>query len=291
MELVCYLSNFLVIGTEATDTKGGGWIRNKIPLSVAGLSIEIYQEPEFINAKKSELSGQFVESSRLIVKNVSGSDVEYVVEVVRKISYLLSFAICSEVIFYGWSLEGAHRSKFWSARGKYCYFRPPFCCVDTSRIKDLVEDCFDSYSKVFDKRDLNVVIDLFNTPEVSNLQIELKLATLFILLENLKSSYARSRGYVYKGGYYWSKDGKRYSFQSLLVEMFYSVGMSVSLKKIKNLRNEIIHSGLSQLSFEDQFSIYGSCRDMVTEYILRLVEFKGDFSLYEGRGLHSKKIS
>ncbi|BCV50601.1 hypothetical protein [Shewanella algae] len=291
MELVCYLSNLLVMGIETTDTETGGWVRNKISLTVAGLRIDIYQEPEFINAKKSELRGQFIESTKLIVKDIDENDIDYAVAVVKKISNLLSFATCSEVSFYGWNIKGTHRSHMWSVRARYCYFRPPFCCVDTSLIKMLIETCFDSYSEIHEQRDLNVVVDLLNTPEVNNLQVELKLATLFILLENLKSSYAKSSGYKYKDGFYWSVDNKKYFFQSLLLEMFKAVGMDVNLKKIKNLRNEIIHSGLSQLPYDEQLAIYANCRDIVTEYILRLVGYKGEFSPYESRGLHLKKIA
>ncbi|MDW1996245.1 hypothetical protein R7R34_12200 [Vibrio sp. 299] len=291
MNLVCYLSNFLVLGIETTSTETGGWVRNKICLSIAGLNVEIVQEPEFINARKSDLRGQFLESTKLIVKNIDESDIDSVVEVVEKISVLLSFATCSEVSFYAWNIEGTNKSHIWATRGKYYYFRPPFCCVDISHIKHLIESCFDTYSTLYEQRSLNVVVDIFNTPEVNNLQIELKLATLFILLENLKSSYAKCKGYKYKNGSYWSESNEKYYFQTLLYEMFSSVGMEVGLKEIKNLRNEIIHSGLSHLPYDEQRRIYATCRDLVTEYILRLIGYKGIFNPYESRGVQPKIIA
>lgn len=291
MDLVCYLSNFLVSGIEVTDTKNGGFVRNKISLNVAGLNIEIYQDPEFINAKKSELQGQFLESTQLIVKGIDEGDIERVVDIVQKISNLLSFAVCSEVRFYSWHLKDAYRSRVWNVRARYCYFRPPFCCAETSHIKKLIETCFDSYSDLHEKRSMSVVIDLLNIPEVDNLPIELKLATLFILLENLKSTYAKSKNYKYKKGAYWTGDNSKYSFQTLLTEMFNEVGINIDLKQIKNLRNEIVHSGLSQLLYDDQFSAYAICRDIVTEYILRLIGYSGEFSPYESRGLKPKQIA
>ncbi|BCD95907.1 hypothetical protein [Marinagarivorans cellulosilyticus] len=291
MNLVCYLSNFLALGIETTDAKAGGWVRNKICLSVAGLAIEIHQEPDFINAKKSDLKGQFIESTKLVVKGIKEQDVEHVVDVVQKISVLLSFAICSEVRFYSWNIEGTNKSHVWNVRGAYHYFRPPFCCANSSHIKQLVEYSFDTYSEIYEKRALNVVVDLLNTPEVKNLQIELKLATLFVLLENLKSSYAKSKSYKYKSGYYWTSSNEKYYFKTLLQEMFESVSMEVSLTEIKNLRNEIVHSGLSHLSHDEQFSIYATCRDIVTEYFLRLIKYKGSFDTYESRCMRSKEIA
>ncbi|CED57327.1 putative uncharacterized protein [Aliivibrio wodanis] len=291
MNLICYLSNFLVMGMQNTDTMTGGWVRNKICLSVADLVIDIYQEPELINAKKSDLKGQFVESTKLVVKDIKEQDIEHVVDVVQKISVLLSFAICSEVSFYAWNIEGTNKSHVWSVRGAYHYFRPPFCCDDTSHIKKLLESSFNTYSEIYEQRALNVVVDLFNTPEVNNLQIELKLATLFILLENLKSSYAKSKDYKYKRGFYWSPNNEKYIFKTLLQEMFESVSMDVSLTEIKNLRNEIIHSGLSHLSHEEEILIYARCRDIITEYFLRLIKYKGSFDTYESRCTHSKEIA
>ncbi|RBP84250.1 hypothetical protein EBI01_05590 [Marinomonas rhizomae] len=291
MNLVCYLSNFVVSGIEITETKTGGYVRNKISFSVAGLSIEIYQAPEFINAKKSDLKGQFVKSTKLVVKNIEEDDRERALGVVDRISVLLSFAICSEVSFYAWNIEGNNRARTLNVRGKYHYFRPPLSCVDTSDIKHLIESCFDIYFNVYRERDLNVVVDLLNTPEINNFQLELKLATLFILLENLKSSYAKVKGLKYNQGNYFSSDEKKYTFQSLLKEMFNSVDMDVNLKDIKNLRNEIIHSGLSHLSYANQYSIYATCRDVITEYILRLIGYKGCFSLYESRGVQWKEIT
>lgn len=291
MDLVCYLSNFVVLGIEVTDTESGGWVRNKISLNIKGLCVEIYQDPEIIKAKKSELKGQFIESTKLIVKDINENDIENVVEIVKKISNILSFAVCSEVRFYGWHIKETYRSHMWNVRARYCWSRPPFCCVEATHIKILIETCFESYSEIHEKRSMPVVIDLLNIPEVDNLPIELKLATLFILLENLKSTYAKSKNYKYKDGNYWTVDNKKYSFQILLTEMFNEVGIDFNLKEIKSLRNEIIHSGLSQLSYEQLLSSYAICRDIVTEYILRLIGYKGKFSPYEGRGLQLKIIA
>lgn len=290
MELVCYLSNFLALGIEITENENGGWIRNKIPLTVAGLNIVIIQNPKFININRTELRGQFVKSTKLIVKNVDETNLEPVLTIVENISNLLSFATSSEVFFYSWSIDETRKSFQRSGIARYCSFGAPFCCDDTSSIKMLIESCYDSYSQIHQPRALNVVINMLNAPEANYLQLELKLATMFILLENLKSTYAQTKGYRFKGSYK-TVDNNSYSFESLLLEMFSVVKMDVNLKKIKSLRNEIIHSGLSKISNTEMSDIYADCRDIVTEYFLRLIGFKGDFSPCASRGLHSKTIT
>ncbi len=136
-----------------------------------------------------------------------------------------------------------------------------------------------------------VAIDLFVLAETHSLPLELKLATMFILLENLKSTFANEQGYDFKDGRYRKASGKPWSFKALLFDMFKVVGMSsTNLSAIVNLRNEIIHSGMSQTSHNHQEGIYDSCQDLIREYFLRLLGYTGNFRLYSGCGMTPKRI-
>ena len=72
--------------------------------------------------------------------------------------------------------------------------------------------------------------------------------------------------------------------------MFNDVSMNPSIDSIKALRDEIIHSGISQLPYDMQMSIFENCQDVVREYFLRLMGFSGSFFLYSGRGMKSMTI-
>ncbi len=65
---------------------------------------------------------------------------------------------------------------------------------------------------------------------------------------------------------------------------------SPNLSAIVKLRNEIIHSGISQISFEHQKEIYDNCQDLIREYFLRLLGYTGDFRLYSSHGMTTKRI-
>ena len=94
----------------------------------------------------------------------------------------------------------------------------------------------------------------------------------------LKSSYRKA-------------SGKKWSFKALLLDMFKQVNMpSPDLSAIVDLRNDIIHSGISQTSGDHQQDIYDNCQDLVREYLLRLLGYTGNFLLYSGRGMTSKRI-
>jgi len=59
--------------------------------------------------------------------------------------------------------------------------------------------------------------------------------------------------------------------------MFQEVEMNPTLTPIVELRNDLIHSGLSLKSHNEQTAIYNACQDMIREYILRLLGYTGDY--------------
>lgn len=75
--------------------------------------------------------------------------------------------------------------------------------------------------------------------------------------------------------------------------MFSHVGLIIEnsiLKDIVDLRNDIIHTAISELSFDDQRKRYVSCRNLIAEYLLILLDYRGKFNLYDGRGISTKLI-
>ena len=79
------------------------------------------------------------------------------------------------------------------------------------------------------------------------------------------------------------KPGEKYQFEALLLEMLRSVNMHREVTPIINLRNEIIHSGLSQTSHTQQWRMYEHVQDLVREYLIRLLCYHGEFLTYAER--------
>lgn len=63
--------------------------------------------------------------------------------------------------------------------------------------------------------------------------------------------------------------------------------MKRGLKRIIKLRNEIIHSGLSRLSFSSKISLYNRGHDIIREYLLRLLNYQGRYYINDS---NMKKI-
>jgi len=164
------------------------------------------------------------------------------------------------------------------------FFRPTLDICDGASIKSFVEQTFPNFVSLEESRKLNVVIDYLLQAERQNQPTECRLIFAFVLLENLKDTYAKKRGFLYHKGYF-RKDkdkpnGEKYSFMALLDLMFREVEMKPELESVKSLRNEIIHSGLSHLPHNEQRAMYEKIHDILREYILRLLGFHGNYCVY-----------
>ncbi len=155
-------------------------------------------------------------------------------------------------------------------------------------MREFLEKAWPAYFDLEERRKLRVAIDYLVSSQVLLLPLELKLLTMFVLFENLKSTFASSMGYEYKKGYYRKTSHERWTFESLLMAMFNDVGMHPELGAIKTLRDELIHSGVSQMPYDEQRKIYAVAQDLAREYFMRLLRFSGSFSLFSGRGKRMK---
>jgi len=65
--------------------------------------------------------------------------------------------------------------------------------------------------------------------------------------------------------------------------MLKAVSMTADLSKIIRLRNEIIHSGITHLPAQERVEIWYFTQDVIREYLVRLLNYQGNYSLYRQR--------
>jgi hypothetical protein len=94
-----------------------------------------------------------------------------------------------------------------------------------------------------------VVFDYLYHAGKTRLAIEVRLASLFILLESLKHSYALQQGHPMIRGYFRNltatitAPGPKLSFETLLDGMFGAGALNPNMTQMVRLRNELIHQG------------------------------------------------
>jgi len=292
-DLKGFLSNCFVHGESGGVRSDGHWVPEAIDLRLGGRDLSIVQKPEALITGPSKYNGHFVGTTTVYVRDVRTEERDEVRELLERLSYLLSFAGCSQVACYGWEHpeDPPIRGEYWATVARARFSRPTLTIRRGEVVRGYLEGVWPEYVLVEEERDLRRSIDLFVIAETHSLPMELKLATMFILLENLKSTHARVQGYAFNGGRWEKPDGARPGFRDLLEEMLAEVGMrSPHLDAVVKLRNEIIHSGVSEMPFEEQDEIYGQCQDIAREYLLRSWDYHGDFQLYHGRGMSAKRI-
>ena len=292
-ELRASVANCLM-GGDGITRKGDSWIRDLVEFDCGGYRFKFRQKPEVINRSFDQYRGTFFETTEVTVADVAEDKAQEVKTVIERICWLLSFAGTCQVIPFEYEYpNGSGLTHTMSVLGVAQYFRPVFEMSNGAQIKSFVEQTYNKYACLEKSRRLNVIIHYLNQAEVTAQPMEIKLILVFVALESLKHTFAQSQGFRFVDGYFrntkWKpKDrGNTYYFLTLVRMMLKDVGMAYDLNAAINLRNELIHSGLSGETYIAKNELYADVHDLIREYLLRLLGYRGRYSPYafERRGV------
>jgi hypothetical protein len=286
--LKAFLANCLIWGEEATHKPDGSSTRDLISISCDRWVFAFRQDSEIVGPLKRIEGGQAYETSVVEVDNIELASLGDVLEALDSICWLLTFATQSRVIRYGYEFpEGDVTGRYHAAPGVVGRSRPLFELADAKAYREFVEMTYAGFRKFHSKRKLPVVFDYLLQTQLPLQTMEASLLLLFVTLENLKDTYASAAGIPYFRGFYRKmplaasrRDPPKFLFKELLEAMFNEVGMAPDLKPMIDLRNEIIHSGLSRTPYAEQRRLYDIGHDLVREYVLRLLDFRGSYFLF-----------
>lgn len=275
-------SNYFGVGETRTDYDDGGWCWNIIESKLGRYRVRIIQNRDLISNKIKPQGMPYTTDIEVYgVKIYKEGE-----RVVNDLSRLLSLASFSQVVPFEYSFEGYSRRPNISAEAMY--FRPLIDIKNGDSTRAYLEKTWTVYRKNKRGRKLAEVIEMLTVAELPVQPLEVKLAQIFIVMENLKGTYARQNKIPFSKGFFRNvtKPNKplhkqpTYGFEDLLKLMFSDVGMNPSLKRVIRLRNEIIHFGLSRKPYSSLRKDYDYCHDVVREYILRLLHYEGGYFLY-----------
>lgn len=282
-DLRAHVANCLIYGESITDLGKRSFIRDTVTFNCQGRKFIVTQKPEVINNPVSQFTGRFSETTQILVPNVAKSDVPEVLASIDRICWLLSFACQSKVVCYGNDYPTEAPSAQKSVIGTTRFFRPVFEIRDGAVIRDFIDQTYPTYTRLEKSRMLNVAIDYLLQADREDLPTECRLIFAFVLVENLKHTYAMSEGIPFVNGFFRkgpSPKDKPISFEVMLIRMFKAVGMTPALNGIKSLRNAVVHSGVSDLTHNAKREAYEQIQELVSEYLLRLLGFKGSYVVY-----------
>jgi hypothetical protein len=290
-DLRAHVANCLIGGEMITDLGKGSFIRDTVTLTCEGRIFIVTQQKGVIEKSVSCFTGHFSMTTQILVPNVAKSAVPKVLASIDRICWLLSFACQSRVVCYGHDYPAEAIGARKPVVGTTRFFRPVFEIRDGAVIRDFIDQTYPAYIQLEKSRMLNVAIDYLLQAERDALPTECRLIFAFVLLENLKHTYAMSEGIPFVKGFFRkgpSPKDETITFKVMLTRMFKAVGMTPALDSIVSLRNSIVHSGTSDLTHHANWEAYEQIQDLVREYLLRLLGFKGSYTLYSDvNGAHA----
>jgi len=295
-ELRASVANCLMGGNTITQ-KGDSCIRDLVEFDCGGYRFVFRQRPEIAHHKIEQFKDTLTQTTEVTVADVAEDKVQEVKTAIERICWLLSFAGTCQVIPFEYEYpNGSGLTHTFTVSGVAQYFRPAFEISNGTQIKSFVEQTYNNYACLEQSRKLNVIIHYLNQAELPKQPMEIKLILVFVALESLKHTFAQSQGFRFVDGYFrnakWKpKDkGNTYYFATLVKMMLKDVGMSYDLKVAKDLRNELIHSGFSDETYNAKNELYADVHDLLREYLLRLLGYRGLYSpyAYERRGVFAE---
>jgi len=277
------VANYFGHGNSPTINANGSLSKNIILLKLGRYRVRIKQKTEVISNKLRP--NGFIHTSEIEIEQIKNFATGE--RIVNDLCQLLSLVSMSQVRPINYEFNNIKKSI--NVSGQSMSYRPLITIMDGEVVKSFIEQVWPQYRKLKRSRKLFEVIEMMTVAELTIQPLEVQLAQAFIILENLKGTYARSKNIPFIKGYFREISSppkadpakeKKLGFERLLKDMLDEVGMSPSLRKVIQLRNEIIHFGLSRKPYESLLKHYDTCQDLIREYLLRILGYQGEYWIY-----------
>jgi hypothetical protein len=293
-DLVAFFANFPSMGERFTKVDGRS-TRNLIPMRLDDYEVELYQNPEIIR-NFSKFKGAWCYSTRVVVRKVSQRKFSFVKEMLWDLADLLSFATTCRVEFFGYEYpKDSGKLRRWNSYGTPDPFWSLVDRIEGASTSDLVQQVWPRYRALKEPRRLSIVIrhlvEAARATGAGGPPLELRLLMDVVVLENLKNTFASSQGFPYAYGYFRKagpgatnlRKARTYGFEELVNLMLREQKMRRGIRRIVKLRNELIHGGVVDRSFESAHRAHCSIMNLIREYLLRLLGYHGRYGNFGGQ--------
>lgn len=265
--LRAYVMNSKVQGESFSEEVDGKVVRDTSVFTCEGQRFILQTKPEQL--------------AEILVENVAPEQVTATTEAIERICWLLAFATQSQVACNGHNYPDGTPTKVHNSIHRPGQNADPVIDpADGAAIRKFVDQTYPQYKALESARSLKVVIDYMLQAARPGLPMECKLVFLSVLLENLKHTYGTHQQYAFRSGKFIDPaTNASLSFKVMMTRMFGAEGMAPSLKPLVDLRNEVLHTGVASLTHAQQKLQYDAATDLIREYLLRLLGFKGNFNV------------
>ncbi|WP_293738230.1 hypothetical protein [uncultured Acinetobacter sp.] len=202
--LEVFLINLFMLG-ENSSNHNNQRIHDTTVIECEGFKFEFKQLN--IHLKQSEFINQSLITTKITIENISSDQVEHVLEIIDDLCWLLSFAQQSPVRRYRYRISAGEYETSCSG----IVINPLRSIIDDrgKLIREFLEQTFPTFKKIKEIRQLTVVFGYLCEANRPNLASEVSLILHYVLIENLKHTFALQEGYEYKGIKYENTIGEK----------------------------------------------------------------------------------
>lgn len=269
-----HLANCPIGAEHATQHSTGGWRRDRIELSLAGLAVVLRQTDSGMPGRHRQAKGRTVHTTSLDFGDVPSGKRRWVEGVANDVACLLSAATMSPVTPFRYEFGQTSRSV--SITTRTSIFRPTIETISGSAVRTFIECTWPTFRRLKFHRRLVRVVNYLVLAEHPDQPIEVSTLLMLTALESLKSTHS---------------PGQRGRFVNRVKQMLSEVGMQRGLTQLVKLRNRLVHEGLAGVPNSTLCKHHDRLHDILREYLLRLLEYQGPYLLYSAASRESRMLS
>jgi len=312
-KLEVFIINLFMIGEDFSTYNSSRRCRDTTTIQCDGFTFKFKQID--ISLKQQDFLNQTKITTKITIENVEKEQVERILEIIDNICWLLSFTQQTPICRHGYKISSYEN---WITC-KGVHINPINNIIENSgnEIRQFLEQTYPIFQKLKYCRQLTVVFSYLCEAQRNPLALEASLILHYVLIENLKHTFALDNQYEYSGQYfihknfphlenppqdienYWPPKGKRKKYihkvhgqvtsTEMTLRMFETANLNrVDISPLLTKRHKMIHEGIllpfgdinySKQALEDLHNV----SDLLRYYLLTLLNYKGSYSLSRDR--------
>lgn len=301
-----------MLGNDFSTAESGNSIRDTTIFNCENYFFVFKQHD--INLKQSKCINQNIVTTTITVENILENEIKDILEIIDDICWLLSFVQQSRVIRHGYKYNS--HGHFTNCSTVVINPLAPIIEMRGSKILSFINQTYVNFKKLKLIRSLPTVIGYLCEANKYPVALETKLIIHYVIIENLKHTFAMEQGYEEKNGKFshpnypdinclclnkvdycfdentglWmhKKYGKCGSSE-MTRRMFEHIGINRNtIKDILKKRNRMIHEGLLLPFGDENYSAQArqdlnNVNDLLRRYLLTILGYKGEYILNSNR--------
>ena len=299
-------------GNDFSTAESGNRIRDTTIFNYENYSF-IFKQHD-INLKQSKYINQNIVTTTITVENVLQNEIDSILEIIDDICWLLSLAQQSRVTRHEYQYNSNRH--FTDCSTFVINALAPIIEMHGSEILNFINQTYENFKRLKSIRILPSIIGYLCEANKHPLALESKLILHYIIIENLKHTFAKEQGYKEKDGkfshpnypnlnylcpnkieYCFDENTgqwvhKKYSkcrSSEMTRRMFEHIGINRNtINDILKKRNRMIHEGLLLPFGDENYSTQAqkdlnNVNDLLRKYLLTILGYKGEYILNDDR--------